>query len=79
MYETFRDSHEVYDADEPVVRDKIHVGRNRLAVLSNFFNMTSIDRILKQHRLLPHLSLEYVNRFHIRWIDYRITKKRKKK
>ncbi|KAG2221624.1 hypothetical protein INT45_005198 [Circinella minor] len=77
IYEAFRDSHEMYNSDEAVVRDKMHAGRDRLAVLSNFFNMTSIQRILEEHRLRPHLSLKYANRFQIRWIGYRITKKQK--
>ncbi|KAG2227710.1 hypothetical protein INT45_004752 [Circinella minor] len=77
IYEIFRESHEMYGSDEAVVRDRMHAGRHRLAVLSIFFNMTSIQRILEEHRLRFHLILEYVNKLQICWIGYRITKKQK--
>ena len=75
IYETFRDSHEIYDSDKTAVRDKMHADRDRLAVLTRSFNIASIHHILKQHRLRPRLSLDYVNKFQIRWIGYRITRK----
>ena len=78
-FETFRDFHEMYDSEEAIVRDRIHTERDRLAISSNFFNITSIQGIWRQYRLLPHLSLEYINTFQIRWIGHRNAKNQKQK
>ncbi|KAI9254527.1 hypothetical protein BDA99DRAFT_540282 [Phascolomyces articulosus] len=74
LYHIFRDTYEMDDSDESVIKDKMLAGRDQQAVLSNFFNMNRIYRILREHHLYAELSMEYVNRYQIRWLNYRIVK-----